>query len=488
MNAEADETSDSDEIERFQSALDLTEGFAFHVIVAGSLSAFESALKELPAIKVRVKPRPDRALPRETAARLILDELNDAIDRAKGEPLLVDALIAHQVPAWALVFRRLNELRNGIEQRHAGLFILAVAPKGETLLGREAPDLWSRRGSGMRLGHRRQRLAASKHLEWVSHLQSPIVFQELCLRLFREIWDDPGAFFYHGSDPPWGLRVDIIGKSRTGWTIVHFPKRQLRQGEKFQSYIAQWLDSPAGTFVIASFFPLDPEFRQYVRELSLHTEVEVEVWGWEDILDAVLERPEVAAWAREQGLLSEPTQSGELEAAPVELDRSSSWSSLLQDLEQIERLLEAVVLEAQKPPALRSMTPELRAQLAQALSRAEDLRERTSLEPEASSYWALAELITARARLCQLVLTPREESALVKGLVSDSIATVIPLLREKGPQSYLPAALLTRAWLRHYSGDIRGVRLDLDEAEAVARKWDRKADLAEIAAARERFV
>lgn len=491
MTAEADETSDADEIERFQSALDLTEGFAFHVIVAGSLSAFESALKELPAIKVRVKPRPDRALPREAAARLILDELNDAIDRAEGEPLLVDALIAHQVPAWAFVFRRLNELRNGIEQRHAGLLILAVTPKGETLLGREAPDLWSRRGSGMRLGPRRKGLAVGKFQRWADPPPNLNVLSELCLRLFREIWDDRAVFILDWSPKSLGdgsLKKGILGRTRTGFAGVFLGEANLSRKLIDSSVADLGTKTDISSIVFVTMAPRDPELRQYAREASLNNQVEFEVWGWEDILDAVLERPEVAAWAREKGLLNEPTGSRLLEATLAELDSSSNGSSFLRDFEQIERALEAVVLEAQKPPDLRSITPELRSQLAEALSRAEDLRERTSLEPEASSYWALAELITARARLCQLVLTPRAESALVKGLVSDSIATVIPLLREKGPQSYLPAALLTRAWLRHYSGDIRGVRLDLDEAEAVARKWDRKVDLAEIAAARERFV
>lgn len=487
MNAEADETSDSDEIERFQSALDLTEGFAFHVIVAGSLSAFESALKELPAIKVRVKPRPDRALPREAAARLILDELNDAIDRANGEPLLIDALIAHQVPAWAFVLRRLNELRNGIEQRHAGLFILAVAPEGETLLGREAPDLWSRRGSGMRLGPRRKGLAGGNLSKSSAPAMRPAVFRQLCYLLFRDLWNDPGAFTIEESGST-STGIDIVGKRRGGIVGVCCFQRPINRKE-IETVLGR-IRAQLGwsSLVFATTSRQDTAIQQYVRELSLNTEVELQVWGWEDILNAVLERPEVATWAREQGLLSEPTRSGVKEATPTELDSSSSWSSFLRDIEQIESLLETVVLEAQKPPALRSITPELRSRLAKALSSAENLRERTSLEPAASSYWALAELITARARLCQLVLTPRADGALVVGLVSDSIGAALSLLREKGPPSYLPAALLTRAWLRHHSGDIRGARLDLDEAEAIARKWNRKADLAELAAARERFV
>jgi len=290
-------TLDSDdvgEIERFESALDLNEGFAFHVIVTQTLDALQEALKRLP-IEVLVRPRPDRHLSASAAANEILSDLNQAIDDAKGRPLLVDALVAHQVPAWALVFRRLNELRNGIERRHAGPLILALLPQGEQVLGREAPDLWSRRGSGMRLGRNTgvSQVLAGRDTWRVLKVTpppptDPRVFEDLCLDLFGELWNDPGIQKF-GSPGQQQAGIDIFGRAGDRWIGVQCKvlNRQLSmKALEVEVRKAKTFRLGIQTFILATTGPRDPRVYEYARALS-DEDLEIQIWAWEDIAEAL---------------------------------------------------------------------------------------------------------------------------------------------------------------------------------------------------------
>ncbi|NJL27286.1 MAG: tetratricopeptide repeat protein [Thermoanaerobaculia bacterium] len=141
--------------------------------------------------------RPSR--PEEVALEPYGTEILAALDRALTEsggkrPVLLDmtAASSREELSWVIVLRRLNELRNGIERRFPAPLLLAVTPPGEGLLGREAPDLWSRRGSGMRLSDRRSRtglaadLGVSPASRRVPRMQLPVSDDPLTSAL-REI-------------------------------------------------------------------------------------------------------------------------------------------------------------------------------------------------------------------------------------------------------------------------------------------------------------
>ncbi|MEP7013681.1 MAG: hypothetical protein ABJC13_25445 [Acidobacteriota bacterium] len=292
------------EVDRFRWALELESNFAFHLIVADTLDVLNSALARLGRWLEILRPRPPRNPSYETSATLILAALDQRIEAARAAPLLVDAMIAHRDPAWAIVFRRLNELRNGIEQRHRGPLLLAVTPSGETLFGREAPDLWSRRGSGMRLRDHRPIQPGGALPELLLPPSDPSAFESLCFELFREIWNDPGAQKNARVGQP-QAGVDIFGRAAGRWVGVqckhesrlprgkltlHDIEREVRKTRAFIPTLA--------IFILATTAPEDDQFRQFSPDSSAAARfaafgVEVQVWFWDDIWQELRQRREL---------------------------------------------------------------------------------------------------------------------------------------------------------------------------------------------------
>ncbi len=297
--------------------MELEESFAFHLIVADTHGVLEAALARLPeGIKV-LQPRPTEGLLASEATQTILEALDRAIDDAQHSPVLLDAMAADRDPAWAAVFRRLNELRNGLELRHAGPLIIAVSPVGESSLGQEAPDLWSRRGSGMRL--RDQRLRNEGRAADATRTRDdavgerlpppaePAEFEWLCLDLFREIWNDPGARKDGRSGQP-HAGVDIFGKAadrligvqcrrRDGllWTAV--TGRDLETEVENALGFRPRLDS----FILATAGPSDAIVQEQARAITEKlrarrpmavggSDLEVEIWSWPRIWSEIHQR------------------------------------------------------------------------------------------------------------------------------------------------------------------------------------------------------
>ncbi len=283
------------EIARFRGALELEVGFAFHLIVADSREVLEAAQVRLPHGMWNLRPRPPRRLSSSEAGDYVLAELDRVIESAAGSPVLLDAMVADGDAAWAMVFRRLNELRNGLERRHAGPLIVAVSPAGETSLGREAPDLWSRRGSGMRLRDRREGrpAAAVPGQPWPSPPSEPDAFESLCLDLWREIWADPGAL-KNGRSGQAQAGVDVFGvhegrqmgvqcKQKDGLVRTKVTVAELER----EVELARGFRPPLATFVLATTVAAGARVQQRAREISeehrSRSLFKVEVWSWADI-------------------------------------------------------------------------------------------------------------------------------------------------------------------------------------------------------------
>ncbi len=281
------------EVDRLRWALELEEGFAFHVIVADSRDVFEAAQLRLPRSLWTLRPRPPRQLSIDQAAAHVLAELDRVIDDSEGNPILLDAMLADREPAWAMVFRRLNELRNGLERRHPAPLIVAVSPAGESSLGREAPDLWSRRGSGMRLhDHVRQHLAETVAGR-LPPPNEPSVFESLCLDLWSEIWNDPGAQ-KKGRSGQAQDAVDVFGvyqgrqmgvqcKQRDGLLRTRLTVRELEKEIEMALDFKPRLD----TFILATTGPADARVQERAREITEENRAralfKVEVWSWDAI-------------------------------------------------------------------------------------------------------------------------------------------------------------------------------------------------------------
>ncbi|MGD0094462.1 MAG: tetratricopeptide repeat protein, partial [Planctomycetota bacterium] len=143
------------EVSRFAQSLRLNTGFEFHVLVCDTRRVLEAALEAAGASVRCVRPPPGEGQP---FANDLLRSLQTAIEDSKpgGSPIALDAS-ASSLSAeneWRAVFRHLNERRNEIIQRLRVPLLLCVPPRLERALGHEAPDLWSIRGSGMRLTDR----------------------------------------------------------------------------------------------------------------------------------------------------------------------------------------------------------------------------------------------------------------------------------------------------------------------------------------------
>ena len=79
--------------------------------------------------------------------------------------------------------------------------------------------------------------------------------------------------------------------------------------------------------------------------------------------------------------------------------------------------------------------------------------------------FALHALTTARATMYGAVLAASGFAP-----AREDLSTAVDGIRKSGRMEFLPAGLLTRAWLRFLEGDLSGCQADLDEAWDLAER------------------
>ena len=146
------------------SALALGDGFQFHIVVSQSPRQIRQLLATLAeAVPARrggslrsehlapydILPR-DAPLDGAALAALVTTHL-DAFPAPTAAERLVFALDATftgeaDIPAWRLLFRRMNEQRNALARRLDAALLLCLSPRLEAAFAQEAPDFWSLRG------------------------------------------------------------------------------------------------------------------------------------------------------------------------------------------------------------------------------------------------------------------------------------------------------------------------------------------------------
>lgn len=158
---------DRRQVERFARALDLQDGFEFHMVISDSRPTLEAVMREvLPSLDLsRQELAPDDD-PRSSASRW-LERLGEAMHTERSGPFVLDAwsLDPDQEAHWGWAFARLNERRDGIMRALGRPLILLLSVEGERVLGRMAPDLWAIRSTGMRLRQHIPRASPSVPLE-----------------------------------------------------------------------------------------------------------------------------------------------------------------------------------------------------------------------------------------------------------------------------------------------------------------------------------
>jgi hypothetical protein len=98
--------------------------------------------------------------------------------------------------------------------------------------------------------------------------------------------------------------------------------------------------------------------------------------------------------------------------------------------------------------------------------------------------FALHYLSLGRAQFYRALTSEWETSVAV---ARAKINQAVTGLRAAGTLDQLPRGLLTRAWLRHFEGDLEGACADLDEAEEIAERGEMKLHLADVAIYRARL-
>ena len=151
------------------SALALGDGFQFHIVVSQSPRQIRQLLATLAeAVPARrggslrsehlapydILPR-DAPLDGAALAALVTTHL-DAFPAPTAAERLVFALDATftgeaDIPAWRLLFRRMNEQRNALARRLDAALLLCLSPRLEAAFAQEAPDFWSLRGVSITL-------------------------------------------------------------------------------------------------------------------------------------------------------------------------------------------------------------------------------------------------------------------------------------------------------------------------------------------------
>lgn len=127
----------------------------------------------------------------------------------------------------------------------------------------------------------------------------PVEFESLCLDLFRDIWDDPGAK-KNGRSGQKQDGVDVYGRTSEGWVGVQCKQRdrRLRSGltcEELKEEVAQAenFEPKLSRFVVATTGPRDARILSCARVIS--ASFTVEVWAWDDIWHELVRRKKLFA-------------------------------------------------------------------------------------------------------------------------------------------------------------------------------------------------
>lgn len=166
----------SEALERLTEALALGEGFQLCLLIVPHTAAADAAIGALqrllsarlgrPALLTRIHPEAGQ----QDADALASAVLDPIATLGPSEGLILDGTAAttEDEAAWAELFRRLNARRNGIARQLGRALVLCLTPRLEQRCAREAPDLWSIRGTraemevDQHLGHA---TSAGLHLE-----------------------------------------------------------------------------------------------------------------------------------------------------------------------------------------------------------------------------------------------------------------------------------------------------------------------------------
>ena len=150
------ETWNCREIAEFRTALALNDGFVFHMIVAETRDQVRQAL-EAAGVTAPWWFEPAYMGDQEPleAAQQLLRGLDALFQQAEHAPRPVVLNLAGrdraEEPALRLMFRILNQHRDGIRRQVPAPFLLALSRRLEALFIAEAPDFRAIRSSGMRL-------------------------------------------------------------------------------------------------------------------------------------------------------------------------------------------------------------------------------------------------------------------------------------------------------------------------------------------------
>jgi hypothetical protein len=123
----------------------------------------------------------------------------------------------------------------------------------------------------------------------------PAAFESLCLDLFREVWDYPGAQKNGRSGQP-QAGVDVFGRAADGWVGVQCKQKdgllrtRVTVAELDREVAAARTFRPAlGRFLLATSGPRDGKVQERARELT-EPGFAVEVWSWEDLWHELYQR------------------------------------------------------------------------------------------------------------------------------------------------------------------------------------------------------
>ncbi|MEI7731001.1 MAG: hypothetical protein WCO56_15605 [Verrucomicrobiota bacterium] len=170
---------------------------------------------------------------------------------------------------------------------------------------------------------------------------NPDDFESLCLDLWKDIWNDPGAQKNGRSGQP-QAGVDVFGQKDGRWIGVQCKQKDgllrskltVKDLETEVAY-AREFKPPLSAFILATTGPADVKVQQRARELTDENRAiglfTIEVWSWEKIWHEIYGREELLRrigpvyWPRSWKLIEErlgPNQPTKLISKQVRLDVS----------------------------------------------------------------------------------------------------------------------------------------------------------------------
>ncbi len=131
----------------------------------------------------------------------------------------------------------------------------------------------------------------------------PVMFESLCLHLWKEIWGDPEAKKNGRSGQP-QAGVDVFGRCGGRQMGVQCKQKDRMLGSaltvrELDAEVAKALKfkPPLATFTVATSGPADAKVQERARVLTVDHEARglfgVEIWSWTEIWQAICDRPEL---------------------------------------------------------------------------------------------------------------------------------------------------------------------------------------------------